>query len=275
MGSPRINYKDHERDIGKEFDETYRAKLKYAEPMYAMEKKYGVKYAQNTADIMQKIAPQLVNMFANQIQPKMVEMDRAATRAQREGDVADIERLGGRVREAVESADPGTYALRDALNQRALEELELGGQLTGAQQRNVRENVRGAAALRGFGFGINDAMVEQLAETNAMEDRRGERFARAQSQQNASAALGADPVLAILGKQSKNFNPMAIGQQAAGTAPGQLFNLESGYAQNLYGQNANMSFNASKFNQQSKDALTGAIIGGVGSIAGGWLGGRG
>ena len=42
MGSPRINYKDHERDIGKEFDETYRAKLKYAEPMYAMEKKYGV-----------------------------------------------------------------------------------------------------------------------------------------------------------------------------------------------------------------------------------------
>ena len=49
MGSPKIKTVNSERNIGKEYEDTYKAKLKYADPMYQMERKYGIKYAQNTA----------------------------------------------------------------------------------------------------------------------------------------------------------------------------------------------------------------------------------
>jgi|21_taG_2_1085346.scaffolds.fasta_scaffold20481_3 hypothetical protein len=271
MGSPKINYE--KRDIGEEYEDTLKAKLKYADQVYAAEDKYGVKYARSKANMMEEIAPRLTKLYEDQIYPAMQRMDTAAVEQQRLGDVRALEQYGGRVSSAMEQADPETYALREELNRQALSELKLGGQLTGAQRRSVQQGARQSQAARGFGYGLNDEGMERMLEINAMEDRRRERQAWAQSQMASSAALGADVSMAILGRPGRSYNPMAVGQQAQGMGPGQLFNLESAYASQLHGQNSSQALQAARYNQQSSDALTGSIIGGIGSIAGGALAG--
>jgi hypothetical protein len=273
MGSTKIN--SAQRDYSKEYKTNLETQLKYADQVYESEAEYQPKYAGIQAGIMEEYAPRLMELYENQINPAMSRMDLEATRSKREADVEALEMYGARATAAIESADPQTAALRRELNSQALSELELGGQLTGAQQRNLRQSVAQGQSQRGFGRGVSDQAMSSLAELDLMENRRRGRQQFAQSQMGMSAALGADPAMAILGRQSRAFNPMAMGAQAQGMGPGNVFNPESQYAGQMHGQNSQQAFQASQAKAQAKSAMIGGLIGGVGKMAGGAIGAGG
>tara|TARA_R100000808_G_scaffold6998_1_gene20555 strand:+ start:1545 stop:2396 length:852 start_codon:yes stop_codon:yes gene_type:complete len=272
MGSTKITAP--ERNYGKEYETNLLTQLKHADKLFASEAKYRPKYAELDFETAERLTPRMLSLYKS-IAPQLSAMDRQALDDQRRGDIEAIEQYGGRARAAMEAADPESTALKQELNRQAMEELRLGGKLTGSQQRQLRESVRGGQSSRGFGFGINDQAMETLAEMNAMEDRRRGRQAFAQGQLGLSASLGSDPFMSVLGRPGKSFNPAAVLGQAGGYSPGQVFNPESGYAGGLHGQNANMLFGARQHNAQMAADKWGGAMGALGGIGGGLFGAAG
>lgn len=272
MGSTRITAP--ERDYGKEYETNLLTQLKHADKLFASEAKYRPKYAELDFETAERLTPRMLSLYKS-IAPQLSAMDRQALDDQRRGDIEAIEKYGGRARAAMEAADPESTALKQELNRQAMEELRLGGKLTGSQQRQLRESVRGGQSSRGFGFGINDQAMETLAEMNAMEDRRRGRQAFAQGQLGLSASLGSDPFMSVLGRPGKSFNPAAVLGQAGGYNPGQVFRPESAYAGGLHGQNANMLLAARQHNAQMAADKWGGAMGALGGIGGGLFGAAG
>jgi len=272
MGSTKITAP--ERNYGEEYETNLLTQLKHADKLYSSEAKYRPKYAELDFKTAESLTPRMLNLY-KKIAPELAAVDRQSVEAQRRGDIEDIEKYGGRAREAMEAADPESTALKQELNRQAMEELALGGKLTGGQQRQLRESVRGGQSSRGFGFGINDQAMETLAEMNAMEDRRRGRQQFAQGQLGLSASLGSDPFMSVLGRPGKSFNPGAVLGQAGGYNSGRVFNPESGYAGGLHGQNANMLFGARQHNAQMNADMWGGAMGALGGLGGGMFGAAG
>ena len=191
MGSTKI--KNERRDYAAEYKKNLETQLEYADRVYESEAKYQPMYAGLQASIMEQYAPRLMELYEGQINPALSRMDLEATRSKRLADVEALEKYGARATAAIEAADPQTAALRRELNAQALSELELGGQLTGAQKRNLRQSVAAGQSQRGFGRGVSDQAMSSLAELDLMEQRRRSRQQFAQGQMGMSAALGADP----------------------------------------------------------------------------------
>ena len=273
MGSTKI--KNERRDYAAEYKKNLETQLEYADRVYESEAKYQPMYAGLQASIMEQYAPRLMELYEGQINPALSRMDLEATRSKRLADVEALEKYGARATAAIEAADPQTAALRRELNAQALSELELGGQLTGAQKRNLRQSVAAGQSQRGFGRGVSDQAMSSLAELDLMEQRRRSRQQFAQGQMGMSAALGADPAMAILGRQSRAFNPMAMGAQAQGLGPGNVFNPESQYAGQLHGQNSAQALQASQARAQARSSMIGGIVGGLGKLGGAAIGAGG
>jgi hypothetical protein len=273
MGSTKI--KAPERDYAQEYEKNLLTQLKYADKLYDSEAKYQPKYADMQFNIAKKLTPQVMDLYQNEIYPRMAEMDRAATEQSRLGDVEAIEKYGSRMVAALEGASPEETAMKQELNRQAMDELALGGKLTPFQKRALRESVRMGQAARGFGTGLNDQAMETLAEMNAMEDRRRERQRFAQGQLGLSSSLTADPMMAVLGRSSRGYNPAAALGQAGSYGQGPVFNPESGYAGQLYGQNANMALGARKHNADMNAAMFGGAMGALGGLGGGIFGAAG
>jgi hypothetical protein len=272
MGSTKINAP--QRNYGEEYESNLLTQLKHAGKLYDSEAEYRPKYAELDFKTAESLTPRMLDLY-KKIAPEMAAMNRQSVESQRRGDIEDIEKYGGRAREAMEAADPESTALKQELNRQAMAELELGGKLTGGQQRQLRESVRGGQSSRGFGFGINDQAMETFAEMNAMEDRRRGRQQFAQGQLGLSASLGSDPFMSVLGRPGKSFNPGAVLGQAGGYNSGKVFNPESGYAGGLHGQNANMLFGARQHNAQMNADMWGGAMGALGGIGGGMFGAAG
>ena len=117
--------------------------------------------------------------------------------------------------------------------------------------------------------------METLAEMNAMEDRRRGRQQFAQGQLGLSSSLTADPMLALLGRPSRGYNPAQALGQAGGYGGGRVFNPESGYAGQLHGQNASMLFNARQHNANMNASMIGGAMGALGGLGGGIFGAAG
>ena len=276
MGSTKVRMPEG-RSYPQEMRDTFQAQLDLAPQLYAAESRFRPQYAQLDMDVAKKMLPQMMNLYEGQINPALARMQSQALEAQRRGDVEAIEKYGGRTREAMEAADPETAALKRELNRQAMEELQLGGKLTGGQQRQLRQGVRSGQASRGFGFGISDQAMESLAEMNAMEERRRGRQQFAQGQMAMSKSMSADPYMAILGRPSQ-VSPMMSGQmmgQAKGFSPGQIFNPESQYAGDIYNQAWQGRLSANTANANNQAAMWGGAMGMLGGLGGGWLGGRG
>ncbi len=273
MGSTKI--KSEKRDYSGEYEKNLQTQLKYADQLYGKEAEYQPKYAEMQFNIAKNLTPQVMDLYQNEIYPRMAEMDRAATEQSRLGDVEAVEKYGGRMVSALEGASPEETAMKKELNRQAMDELALGGKLTPFQQRALRESVRGGQSARGFGFGINDQAMETLAEMNAMEDRRRGRQQFAQGQLGLSSSLTADPMLAVLGRSSRAYNPAAALGQAGSYRGGNVFNPESGYAGQLHGQNANMAMQAKKHNADMNAAMFGGAMGALGGLGGGMFGAAG
>ena len=272
MGSTKISAP--ERNYGEEYESNLLTQLKHADKLYRSEAEYRPKYAELDFKTAESLTPRMMALY-KKMSPELAAINRQSVEAQRRGDIEDIEKYGGRAREAMEAADPESTALKQELNRQAMAELQLGGKLTGGQQRQLRESVRGGQSSRGFGFGINDQAMETLAEMNAMEDRRRGRQQFAQGQLGLSASLGSDPFMSVLGRPGKSFNPGAVLGQAGGYNSGRVFNPESGYAGGLHGQNANMLFGARQHNAQMNADMWGGAMGALGGLGGGMFGAAG
>ena len=260
------------RDYGKETRDTLQAQIDLAPQLYGAEEKFRCKFAQLDMDIAQQITPQLLDLYETS-QTRLGAMDREQLDLQRGSDIAAIEKYGGRAREALDAANPEQAALLQELNQQALSDLRLGGQLNAGEQRQLSQAARGAQAARGFGYGINDAAIESWAQLQGSEQKRRQRQGFAQSMVGMNKATAADPFMAILGRPS-SMNPMMAGGvvgQAGGFNPGAMFSPESQYAGDIYNQNWQGELAARTATASNRASMIGAGIGAVGSMFGGAL----
>ena len=76
MGSTKI--KAPERDYAQEYEKNLLTQLKYADKLYDSEATYQPKYADMQFNIAKKLTPQVMDLYQNEIYPRMAEMDRAA-----------------------------------------------------------------------------------------------------------------------------------------------------------------------------------------------------
>jgi len=254
------------RDYGKETRDTLQAQIDLMPQLFAAESKFQPQYAQMEMDIANKMTPQMLDLYQNQIDPALRQMQSA----QRESDVSDIEQLGPRAMEALDKMDPQKAKLMKTMMSQAQEGVDAGGRLTGMEQRQYQQNVRGGQAARGLGMGASDAAYEAAELQLGGERRRGQR------QQNAYQALAtrhattADPFMAVLGRSSQNaMQSQSIMGQAQGMGPGQLFNPESGYAGAIHGGNYQGILAARTATASNKSAMWGAGISALGSLGGG------
>jgi len=260
------------RDYGKETRDTLQAQIDLAPQLYGAEEKFRGKFAQLDMDIAQQITPQLLDLYETS-QTRLGAMDREQLDLQRGSDIAAIEKYGGRAREALDAANPEQAALLQELNQQALSDLRLGGQLNAGEQRQLSQAARGAQAARGFGYGINDAAIESWAQLQGSEQKRRQRQGFAQSMVGMNKATAADPFMAILGRPS-SMNPMMAGGvvgQAGGFNPGAMFSPESQYAGDIYNQNWQGELAARTASASNRASMIGAGLGAVGSVFGGAL----
>ena len=255
--------------------ETLQAQIDLMPQLFGAESKWQPRFAQMQMDIQQQMAPQIMGMM-EQFQPRLAAMDRQTLQAQREADIGAMEKLGPRALDAMRGLDPAKTKLMDSLTQQAQEGVDAGGALSGMEQRRYTQNVRGAQAARGMGMGPSDAAYEAAELQLGGERRQQQRTSEGYRALGMRQGMMGDPFMQILGKPS-GVNPMMAMQaagQGRGYSPGALFNPESNYAANIYSGNQ-QAINTQRMAQmQGQNALMGAGIGALGSIGGGWLGGR-
>jgi hypothetical protein len=261
------------RNYGNEMRDTLQSQIDLAPQLYGAEKQFRGKYAQLDMDIAKQMSPQLLDLYESS-QSRLGEMDREQLDLQRGGDIAAIEKYGGRARAALDAANPEQAALLKELNSQAMGDLQLGGQLNAGERRTINQSARGAQAARGFGYGINDAAIESWAQLQGSEQKRQQRQGFAQSMVGMNQATKADPFMAILGRPS-SMNPMmgsGVVGQAQGFNPGAMFSPESQYAGDIYNQNYQGQLAARTASAKNRASLIGAGLGAAGSIWGGcWV----
>lgn len=157
-------------------------------------------------------------------------------------DVADLATLGPAVGQAALNINPYQSALMGALNQRGLEELQLGSSIDPDTIRAMQQSIAGAAGARGWSGLDPGDMARTAMQTGLLgQQLRQQRFANAAGLGQMNQAM-VDPYARAL------MGPSALGAGAAQTAAGLLgqsgprvFNPESSYAGNLYAQNYGMA----------------------------------
>lgn len=210
------------------------------------------------------------------------------TSAQRAADIADVETLGFKATDALRSADPMQKALVEQINQMSQDQFARSGRLTPEQMRNAQQQARLAGASRGRVGDQGTVASEILNREQALQNRRGEALRTAQLAFGMNQATAADPFQAILGRPAQSpAMGMASSQFAAGLAGQQLgpnlFDPNAGinlglqnqanlanYQSSIYGSQA--GFAGAK--AQARGSMIGGLLGGLGSLGGGFLAGR-
>lgn len=260
--------------MAQEGRETLQAQIDLAPDQYAARQQFDPLYADLNVQTLRRAllgtdqSPGLIATY-QQIEPELTKMAAAAQSGQRERDVADVERLGGRATAALRGADPTATALEDALAKQAMEGLSSGASLDPQLRDQVAQEVRSAQAARGFGFSGSDADVEGLflgREANAMRQQRQGFATDVAARRRATTG---DPFMAILGRPSSALSQAgSIVGQAGGAASGApSFDPFTSYGADLYNTNFNAKA-AAKIAQANNDtAITAAGISAAGSAA--------
>ena len=258
------------RDYGGEMRDTLQAQIDLAPQLYGAEEQYRGKYAQLDMDIAKQMTPQLLDLDETS-QTRLGAMEREQLDLQRGGDIAAIEKYGGRARAALDAANPEQAALLAELNRQAQSGLESRGDLSAWERREIQQSSRAGSAARGMGYGSQSMAMESLAQLQGATARQQQRQGFAQSMVGLNKATAADPFMAILGRPS-SMNPMMSGGvvgQAGGYNPGAMFSPESQYAGDLYNQNWQGQLAARTASAKNRASMIGAGIGAAGSIFGG------
>ena len=267
------------RDYAQETRDTLQAQIDLAPDLFAAEasQKYGRPAEarlnlQVLRDLMRGTdgQPGLLALYEKDIMPGLARADVAGLDVSREGDIAAVERLGQRATEAFRQANPEQAALMAELNRQAQAELAAGAALPPALSRELEQQVRGAQAARGMGFGMTDIGQEALVKGLQAEQLQRRRQAFAQQMVGLNAATAADPFMAILGRPGVGIQAgQGVAMQGQGMAPQQVFNPESAYAGSLAASNYNAALNANIASANARAAVGAGLMQGLGSIGGG------
>lgn len=221
------------------------------------------------------LAPQqgLLTLYRDYLAPTMEQTQEAQQSSQRTADVADVSRLGPAALAAFKQSDPATANLIDTLTQHAQDQLNAGSKLDPELQRAMEQNIRSSQASRGMGYGPSDVFNESMGLTQFGEQLRQQRQAFAGQAAGLRNSIYGDPFQRILNRQgaglggASNALQQAIGLGGA-SGPLGLLNPESQYAQDLHNTNFNALVNAAIGNANNQNAIIGAGISAVGSMAG-------
>jgi len=268
------------RDYAQETRDTLQAQIDLAPELFAAEasQEYGRPAEarlnlQVLRDLMRGTdgQPGLLELYERDIMPGLARADVAGLDVSREGDIAAVERLGQRATEAFRQANPEQAALMAELNRQAQAELAAGAALPPALSRELEQQVRGAQAARGMGFGMADVGQEALVKGLQAEQLQRRRQAFAQQMVGLNAATAADPFMAILGRPGVGIQTgQGVAMQGQGMAPQQVFNPESAYAGSLAAGNYNAALNANIASANARAAVGAGLMQGLGSIGGGF-----
>jgi|TARA_B110000285_G_scaffold19039_2_gene18465 hypothetical protein len=260
------------RDYGKEMSDTLESQISLAPDLYASEEKYRPQYANLERRIQLEqlgIDPEmgLLEAFEDYIAPSLVRQERAGV----QGDIDMLRELGPQLVQAQRAADPLAESLRQSVMTTALEDMQAGGGMTAQETRDTDQQALAMASQRGL-------VGQNVSDYDRMRAKLvGDRGAKAQRMQNASAAFGmgaSDPLLALTGRRMNTGANVANQFGTAGfgldSSPA-IFNPESAYAGALATQNWQGDMDARTATASNKSAMTGALLGGAGTAFGGWL----
>lgn len=258
-------------DYGGKMWDTLMAQKNIMGPMAEEERKWGSYMSENelmklrtmlmgTAD-----TPGLLATYEGDVDPALRRMAEAQKKSTVAGNVAAMEEFGPAMREAIRAQDPERAKLMDTMMGQAQEGVEMGARLSPYEQRQVAQSTRSGQAARGMGYGPRDVAYENIAQLETGRAEKARRFAQGAQAAGLSQALYGDPFMQVLG-QSGGMSPAAaaeIGGQAAGMAPGRLFNPESPTAFGVYNQNAQRTLAANTASAANKTAM---LTGGMGMV---------
>lgn len=219
----------------------------------------------------------------------------AANRAQREANIADVQRLSQAAMEAQRAANPelystlGTY-LPAATGMLAtdLERLQGAGRLSAEDVRMAQQSAREASLARGREMDMSGMAAEVLNRDALARQRQNETRANVQqSMQNVYGGIGAaqaatfNPFAALLGQQygmqtsNVGLNQALFGQGtgfSSGSLSNQfvqgLLNPYSSYAADVYGSNFNAANARAIAEANANAAAQGANANLIGGLAG-------
>jgi hypothetical protein len=239
------------RDLAGESRESLQAAIDLAPNRYAVEAQYRPLYDQlelqsfNRALLGGDGQRGLLDVYTQDIAPRLSTLDREAAAAQREADIADVARLGPQAREAMRAINPEQTALLDALNQQTLGDVQAGYNLPSGLRDVVSQSARSGQAARGLGFGPSDAYAETLAQSESAHQWRNQNLARGMQMAGLNAATQTDPWMAIIGRQATTPSAasglLGQGQAMGGQSQGiySRFDPYNPYAQDLFNTNYN------------------------------------
>ena len=239
------------RNLAQEYRDTLQAEIDTAAQRYAMESQYRPMYDQMDLESLNASLfgtggqRGLFDAYTQQIGPGLSALDRQASTAQREADIADVSRLGPQVRESMRALNPEQTALLDSLNQQTLGDVQAGYNLPSGLRDVVNQSTRSGQAARGLGYGPSDAYAETLAQSDAANQWRNQNLNRGMQMAGVNAATQTDPYMAILGRSATTPGAamgllgqgQGFGAQSAGVYD--RFDPNNAYAQDLYNTNYN------------------------------------
>ena len=263
-----------EVDYGGKMFDTLMAQINTMGPMAEAERKWGGVMSENELMKMRTMlmgtedTPGMLATYEGDIDPALRRMAAAQKKDTVAGNVSAMEEFGPAMREAIRAQDPERAKLMDSMMGHAQEGMNLGGQLSPYEQRQVSQGTRSGQASRGMGYGPRDVAYENIAQLETGRAEKQRRFATGAQAAGLSQALYGDPFMQVLG-QSGGMSPTAaagIGGQAAGMAPGRIFNPESPTAFGLYNQNAQRTLAANTASAGNRTAMTTGAMGMVGDM---------
>jgi len=264
------------RNYAQETADTLRTQLQLAPEKYAAEAQFAPKYQALQLDLLRQATPELLKMYKEQIAPTMGEVEAAARSRSRAGDIADIAMLGPQARAAIQGFAPEQTQIADILARNATSSLLAGSQLTPEQQRMAQQQARMASSARGIAQSPNAQLQEALRSQMVASGIQQQRQQQAMGALQAGQGVYGDVFQQVLGRPSQAFaGSQGFLGQAQGFNPGQLFNPESAYAQNLFAGNQQTQMAANAAGASATSGLIGAGLGALGSIGGGFAQGYG
>lgn len=255
------------RDYGKETADTLKSQIRLAPDLYASEEEFRPAYANLERRIQLEqlgIDPEmgLLEAFEDYIAPSLVRQERAGV----QGDIDMLRELGPQLVEAQRAADPLAESLRQSVMTEALEDMQAGGGMTAEETRDTDQQALAMASQRGL-------VGQNVSDYDRMRAKLlGDRGAKAQRMQNASAAFGmgaSDPLLALTGRRMNTGSNVAQQFGTAGfgldSSPA-IFNPESAYAGALATQNWQGDMDARTATAANRSAMTSGLFGGAATM---------
>lgn len=260
------------RDYAQETRDTLQAQIDLAPDRFAAESQFGPQYTDLAASNIRRLllgSEQQPGLLATlrEVSPQVQALQSDAEMAQRERDIASVERLGQRAVSALRESDPNQARLLDALNQQAAADLNAGTGLTASESDQLAQQVRASQAARGMGFGLPDGVLEAFTLGDRGRQVQAQRRQFAGDVARLNAGTGQDPFMAVLGRPSQSVSQgqalLGQGQSAAAGAGPSLFNPESAYASDLFNTNYNAQAAA---DIAQVNATSGIIAGGLSAL---------